>query len=156
VQCATSIARECANGFVLTGTAPGSRVEANIAGGNRGSGYLADRADGVLITANNASYNDLDGFRLTDTTGADLVANMAANNNQSATEGCAIRPAGATRDSRVYYNNCQDEQMQPTQTRAILEDPSAGGDLLRFNLTRKPAQILAQGQGSTASDNAIE
>ena len=59
-----------------------------------------------------------------------------------------------TRGCRLYYNNCQDEQMQPMQVQGTLEEPTAGGNTIRFNLTRKPNGIVAKGQGSTVSDNA--
>ncbi len=156
VQVVGNIARECTNGFVLTATAPGARLEANIAGGHRGSGYLVRQADGLLLSANNSGYNDLDGFRVTDTAGAELVANMADNNNQSGGEGCAFRLAGTTQACRLYYNNCQDEQMQPTQTRAICEEPAATRNVIRLNLFRKPAQILAEGQDSIVSENGVD
>jgi len=154
VICVGNIAHQCSNGFGFGLTGAGSRAEANIAGGNRGNGYQAERGNGILFTANNASFNDLDGFRLTDTEGADLIANMAANNNQSGAAGVGLHLAGATRGCHLYYNNCQDEQMQTTQVQGILEEPTAGGNFIRFNLTRKPTGIVAQGEGSTVSDNA--
>jgi hypothetical protein len=151
VNCTGNIARECGNGFVVSQSAPGSLLEANIAGGNRGNGYQIDQSAGILAYANNAHFNEQDGIRVTHTEKADLVANMLDNNNQSAAEGCGIRLAGTTKGCRLHYNNFQDEQQQPTQTRAIVEEPSTGNNLIRFNLTR--AKIQADGQGSTVCDN---
>ncbi|MHB9024140.1 MAG: glycosyl hydrolase family 28-related protein [Armatimonadota bacterium] len=156
VSCETSIARECAHGFALSNTGPGSCLEGNIAGNNRGNGYAALRAHGVLITSNNAGFNDGNGFMFIDTERAELIANMAANNNQSAGDANAIRLAGASQNCRVYYNNCQDTQGQQTQLKAILEEATAGSNIIRFNLVGKPARVLANGQGSTVSENAAE
>jgi hypothetical protein len=77
---------------------------------------------------------------------------MFANNNQAAAaDGCGIRLAGNTRNCRLYYNNFQDEQNQATQTKAVVEDVSANGNVIRFNLSRVPIQ--ASGQDSTVTDN---
>ena len=152
VVCEGNIARECASGFVVSQGVAGSLLEANIAGGNRGSGYQVAQSAGIQLYANNASFNDGDGIRVTDTDKADLVANMLANNNQAVTaDGCGIRLTGNTRNCRLHYNNLQDEQNQATQTRAIVEDASAGSNLIRLNLARAPIQ--AAGQGSTVTDN---
>ncbi|MHB9131003.1 MAG: right-handed parallel beta-helix repeat-containing protein [Armatimonadota bacterium] len=157
VSCVGNIARECANGFVVSRTAPNSRVEGNIAGGNRKNGYVAELAHGVLITANNASFNNVDGIKLIDTERAELVANMAANNNESMSDACgAIHLAGKTNNCRIYYNNCQDTQAQQTQLKAILEEVTAGSNIIRFNLVGKSARILANGQGSLVSENSVE
>ena len=157
VSCVTNIARECAGGFALAQPGPGSRLEGNLAGNNRGCAYAVTQAHGLVLTANNASYSDEDGFRLTDCEQVDLVANLADMNNQSAGSGAAIHLAGATKNCRLYYNSCQDEQyMGPTQVQAIVEDATASGNLIRFNLVGKPARLVTNGQGSMVSDNAVQ
>ncbi|HOF86761.1 MAG TPA: NosD domain-containing protein [Armatimonadota bacterium] len=156
VACVGNIVRECANGFLVSRSAPDSRLEGNIAGNNRGNGYLAVQAHGVLITSNNAGFNDENGFKFLNTERAALVANMAANNNQSAADAGAILLAGTTNHCRVYYNNCQDTQMQRTQLTAIQEEATAGSNIIRFNLVGKPARVLADGQGSMVSENSVE
>ncbi len=88
---------------------------------------------------------------VTNTEKAGLVANMLANNNQSSANNYGIRLAGTSKRCWVYYNNFQDEQQQPTQTMAILEEPSAGGNLIRFNLSRPKSK--ASGQGTIDNDN---
>ncbi|HEY3418799.1 MAG TPA: right-handed parallel beta-helix repeat-containing protein, partial [Armatimonadota bacterium] len=157
LACITNIARECATGFLFSRTDAAARVEGNIAGNNRGNGYEAAQAHGVLITSNNAGFNDGDGFKLIDTERAELVANMAANNNESAADtGGAIHLLGATKNCHLFYNNCQDTQSQQTQIKAIIEEATAGGNIIRFNLVGKPARVLANGQGSTVSENSAE
>jgi hypothetical protein len=151
VNCIGNIARECAHGFVVGKCPADSLLEANISGGNRGDGYQIDHCTGALVYANNAHFNNRDGITASNTENASFVANMLDNNNQSSAEGCGIRLAGSTRGCRLHYNNFQDEQMQPTQTRAIVEDASAGNNLIRFNLSR--TRLHAGGQGSTVSDN---
>jgi hypothetical protein len=134
VNCLDNIARECASGFVISRSSPDSLLEANIAGGNRGNGYRFEQCAGIRVYANNAHLNDENGLLLENTEKAEVVANMLAKNNQAYGEGCGIRLAGNSRDCRHYYNNSQDPQLQPSQTRAIVEDKPAGGNLLRFNL----------------------
>lgn len=153
VTCVGNIARECANGFVVSRCAADSLLEANISSGNRANGYQLEEANGIRLYANNASYNDQDGIVATDTKQAELIANMLANNNQSDGEGCGIRLSGGTNACRLHYNNLQDNQPQPSQVNAIIEESSAGHNVIRFNLLR--AKIQAAGQGSTISDNYV-
>jgi hypothetical protein len=126
-------------------------LEANIAAGNRGTGFHIEQSENVRGYSNNANFNDRDGIGLDNSKQVELVANMLANNNQSSLDGCGIRLGGQTAFCRLHYNNCQDTQNQPTQTKAVIEEPTAGQNRIQFNLARAKFQI--DGQQSTVGEN---
>jgi len=165
VDCTTNIARGCRNGFVVKGTGAGSRLTGNIAGWSAAGGYDVQRSPGLLLLANNASFSARDGFRLTGTEKALVVANTAMNNNQAFAGHAGIRLGAGSKGCQVVYNNCNDEQQHPTQGRGIVEEKGSGGNTIRFNIaaaisrsridrTVKPLTI--EGEGSVVKDNIAE
>lgn len=165
VQSTANIANGCRNGFVLQSTLAGARVEGNISAINREAGYLLESTPQLLLLANNANYNGMDGVLLKNVQGAVVAANTVMNSSQSLRDGAGVRLEGATKECQILYNNCSDEQLHPTQLQGIVESNQAGPNTIRFNVTapihmrpnaRHASSLLSEGKGSTVKDNQTE
>ena len=162
VDCTNNLARGCRNGFVVKQAGANSRLTGNIAAWSAEVGYDVLRSPSVVLLANNAGFSARDGFRLVATERALVVANTAMNNNQAFSGHAGIRLGPGSKGCQVLYNNCNDEQTNPTQGRGIVEEKGAGRNTIHFNIAaaisraridRAAKKLAIHGRASVVKDN---
>ncbi len=160
-----SLAKSCRNGFVLENVKESGKVEGCVARSNRSSGLTLKDVANPLLIANNSGYNNGDGILLENVTGGHVVSNLCRTNNQALEGRAGIRLAGTASGCTVAYNHCSDDEIHASQAQGIIEEETAGRNVIRFNLAcpmfmnhqpgnrPAPPALIAEGKGSIIKDN---
>jgi hypothetical protein len=136
-----------------------------VARSNRSSGLVLKDVANPFLIANNSGYNNGDGILLENVTGGHIVSNLCRTNNQSLDGRAGIRLTGTSSGCTVAYNHCSDDEIYASQAQGIIEEETAGKNVIRFNLAcpmymnhqpgnrPAPPALIAEGKGSIIKDN---